>query len=252
MRLRLGVTLLFLCIVSMSTNAEDAAQQERPHWFWGVGLAYAETIYRGKDDTVTAIPIISYIGDRFMFFGTFATYRMFQQGEFSASLKAELRFDGYEASDSVYLAGMDEREISLDGGFVLSYAPKDLLTLELEYLHDLASRHKGSETSLAISKTYQQASFSMKPKVSVHAFDKDFVDYYYGVKTKEVTASRARYIGKSAVNTVAGLELSTHKFLGGVTTLNMDYTWYADEITDSPIVDKDGAFGARIIYTRPF
>lgn len=245
--------VITLSLYSVVVKAELEGKKPAPQgWFYGFGFGYSESIYKGKGEDFTFIPAIGYIGEKLTVAGPFASYQLYEESAISAEMKAAVRFDGYESEDSDSLRGMDDRDKSVDGGFSLGYQPKEIARLELEYMHDLLSKHKGSETRARISRQFNRAPFFFIPEFSVSYLDNDLVDYYYGVKAQEATPTRAFYEGKGTFNYQASFNISTPIFLGGFTRIDFGYTWFGDEITDSPIVDKKESYNVRFGYTRYF
>ena len=245
--------VITLSLHSVAVKAELEGKKPTPQgWFYGFGFGYSESIYKGKGEDFTFIPAIGYIGEKLTVAGPFASYKLYEEPVLSAELKAAVRFDGYESDDSTFLLGMNDRDKSIDGGFSLGYQPKEIARFELQYMHDLLSKHKGSEARARISRQFNRGPFFFIPEVSVSYLDSDLVDYYYGVTLQESTAARASYEGKGTLNYQANFNISTPIFFGGFTRIDFGYTWFGDEITDSPIVDKKESYNIRFGYTRYF
>ena len=235
------------------TFADLEGKRPKPQgWFWGFGAGYTESIYEGRGNQFIPIPAIGYIGEAFEFYGPFASYKFLNEGPFSARARMAVRFDGYEAEDSAFLDGMDDRDRTIDGGFVVGYQPKDVARFELSYMHDVLSKHKGSETSFQISRQFNRGPFFFVPEVSVHYLSANLIDYYYGVKETEATAERAAFKGRTGLNYRADLNFSTPILFGGFTRIDLGYIWYANEISDSPIVDETEGYNIRFAWTRFF
>lgn len=246
--------ILFAMLLNVgSVLADLEGKKPRPQgWFWGFGAGYTESIYEGKGNEFIPIPAIGYIGESFEFYGPFASYKFVNEGPLSARVRLAVRFDGYDAEDSSSLTGMADRDRTIDGGLVLGYQPKDVARFELSYMHDVLSKHKGSETSFQISRQFNRGPFFFVPEVSVHYLNENLIDYYYGVEESEATSNRAAYSAQSGLSYRADLNFSTPIFLGGFTRVDLGYIWYANEISDSPIVDETEGYNIRFAWTRFF
>ncbi len=88
--------------------------------------------------------------------------------------------------------------------------------------------------------------------MGVSYLDEKMVDYYYGVKTSEVTSSRAIYKGEEAFNYVAELGVSTPILFGGYSRFALNYIWYDDEIVMSPLTDARYGFGVMVTFSKYF
>lgn len=247
------ILILGLAFNTVLAFADLEGKRPKPQgWFWGFGAGYTESIYEGKGNEFIPIPAIGYIGEAFEFYGPFASYKFLSEGPFSARARLAVRFDGYDAGDSSSLGGMDDRDRTIDGGLVVGYQPKDVARFELSYMHDVLSKHKGAETSFQISRQFNRGPFFFVPEVSAHYLNANLIDYYYGVKEAEATADRAAYKGRSGLSYRADLNFSTPILFGGFTRLDLGYIWYANEISDSPIVDETEGYNIRFAYTRFF
>jgi len=80
------------------------------------------------------------------------------------------------------------------------------------------------------------------------------VNYYYGVRSHEETASRAQYSPGYALNSTVGISAATNSLLGGLTKIGLTKTWYGDSITSSPLVEIDATSGLSLLlsYSRFF
>jgi hypothetical protein len=114
--------------------------------------------------------------------------------------------NGYEASDSPFLAGMEERKdgIWLGGAAIWR---NDIANVSAELLGDGSGNSKGSKFKLTVDHRFQAGNFDITPRLSVTRLDQKYVSYYYGVNAAEVRAGRPFYQGGSAVNMEAGLRV---------------------------------------------
>ena len=248
---------VFLLLANFASAGEHAPkdQKARPTtngWFYGLALGYSESIYIGKGGQFTPIPAIGYIGENWRITGPVWSYDAFTYHDLRVSLRAAVRFDGYDADDSSVFSGMEDRERSIDGGVDVHYGFGDRWAVSLSYMHDVLSRHKGAESSLGLSKKLRKGPFVFTPSISGHYMNARLVDYYYGVESDEVSASRSVYEGEGALNYRMGFSVATPILLGGLTKLDITQTWYADEVRNSPLVDQDRSTSARLTYTRFF
>jgi outer membrane protein len=194
-------------------------------------------IYREADDEWMPVPYIAYQGERFYFEGLEMGYRLLDRDRFSFSILTQYRMDGYEADDSPFLRGMDEREGTLEAGLAVE-VELPVGELELEGVTDVLGEHEGQEISLSYEVDFEFDRFSVTPFVAVTWQSENFTDYYYGVTPRESRSWRAAYEVDSALNPEAGIqvgyEISDHWALmseAGVTFLD-------STIEDSPIVDE--------------
>ena len=91
-----------------------------------------------------------------------------------------------------------------------------------------------------------------EPSFSISHMNDEHVNYYYGVGEDESNASRPNYKAGSAFNTSLGFTVSTPLFFGGFTQLAIDYTYFDDAITNSPIVEDKSNVGLRLLFSKYF
>jgi len=257
---KLFVTLTLLLVSLLHTvsvaasddNRGGARERIEPEGFlYGIGLAVKREIYKDYDQRVTLLPVLGYRGEKLSVFGPFVSYVMLQSGDVEFSIQAKPRFEGYDDSDSDVFDGMDERKSSLDLGFGIEYA-RDDWKLELSSLHDALGRSNGSELSAGLSKVFRSGSFFIEPGIGLSYLDSDYVDYYYGVKSSEVTSFRPRYKGNDAVNKNLGITVTTAAFFDGLARFGFEHTWYDSDISDSPLTDEDTSLSFFFSYSRFF
>jgi len=208
----------------------------------GLAMAYSDEPYRGVGSDTQPFPILLYRGKRFAAFGPFMSYQLFGLGQ-PWALKAVLApaFDGYDSNDSNALKGMDDRDKTAEGGFEVEYETK-LAEFGLTWKHDLLSEHDGYQVDLGIRKPLFFGRVLVAPSVSYNYWSEDRSDYYFGVRTKEATASRPAYELDGTHNFEAGVLTTTNLTRKIFGIAGASYTYYDEDIQDSPIVSKDGKF----------
>ena len=108
---------------------ELAAKEASPapsHWGLGLAAGYTASAYRDFDNKVQGLPLLMYENRYISFFGTTLDAKLPSAGPVSFRLRAKYSGDGYEAKDSPYLGGMDERK-----GGPVSYTHLTLPTILL-------------------------------------------------------------------------------------------------------------------------
>jgi outer membrane scaffolding protein for murein synthesis (MipA/OmpV family) len=130
----------------------------------------------------------------------------------------------------------------------LYHAGQKLITKDQQAL----GKYDGFQATARIGKQFRINGFLIEPSVGLSFQDSNYVDYYYGVRPEEVTAFRGLYEGSSATNTEVRVAVSTGKFLGGMTRVDVGATFFDSSISDSPLTDDDTALSATLVYTRMF
>lgn len=229
------------------------ADEERQGSQWGLGLVtmYDRKPYRSFDNKAKALPFIFHDSRWVSLIGPTLDLKLPSTDSLSFSLRLHYAGDGYEAGDSPYLAGMDERKPSFWVGGASSWNA-DVATLSLELLGDASSNSKGKRASLGIEREFRAGDFDFTPRVAVHRFDAKYVTYYYGVRANESTATRGYYLGTSATNVEAGLRigyaLAPHHRL----SLDLSTIRLGASIKASPLVERSRQDGVRFGYLYLF
>ena len=261
MRSYLAVILILVSVLVCAGVCEDqvetgeeAMQTEEARLSVGMGLGVTEKPYRGMDTSYYPIPLINYTKGNFYFRGTQAGLDIYREGPFEVSLIGQGRMEGYEPGDSDSLNGMDDREMSVDGG-IRGSLRTGFGKIELMWVHDVLSEHLGNELSLSYSKTFRNVlsdSLAVTPKVGMSLRDNHLNNYYYGVEADEAIAGRGEYKTGGGYNYFSGVNMRYRidekwSLIGAVS-----YTVLSDEIRSSPIVDQDyivsGLIGAMYSF----
>lgn len=212
---------------------------DRPRWGIGLGALSEDEGYKGIGRESEALPILYVNTDRFRLFGPQAEYRFLGDATSSLLLRADYRFDGFEANDGPIFAGMSERKGSIFLGLAARHvAPWGEVFFDLV---KATTASKGIRGGVTYAYPIALGAFTAVPKLGVEYFDKKFVGYYYGVRPAEAGPERPAYEGKSSVNLDVGLDI--HYQLGAAHTLlsSIKYRRFGSAIEGSPLIDKSGS-----------
>lgn len=207
-------------------------------WGLGLGVAAQEQPQAGTDTQVVVLPFPSYEGERLnVGFGNVA-YALTTSDGFRLAVEGQLRFDGYDPDDSDELAGMRERDFTLDAGVSVT-STGDWGVASLKIMGDVLGVHEGYELSASYAYPISFERLTIVPAIAAHWQSSDLVEYYYGVRPDEVTEARPAYSGSDVLNVSASLNAEykltdSWEIIGGA-----QYTYLGDEITDSPIIERD-------------
>ena len=231
--------LLPLVILLSLATPPALAQEPPPRWTLGLLAANRDAPYVGLDEGLLFAPLVRFEGERFHIRGLRAGGELYENGGFGIDSFFQVRLDGYKAEDSPFLAGMDDRDFSLDGGLAAKWSNDKVGQFDLSVTTDLLGRSYGEEVQLSYSVLFRRFGWTFVPSLTLQWQDEDLLDYYYGVRDDEALPGRAAYRPGSAM-TPQFLLLATHP-LGerwSVFTY-LGYSWFPSEITDSPIVEED-------------
>jgi outer membrane scaffolding protein for murein synthesis (MipA/OmpV family) len=208
----------------------------------GLGLGIKGSEYKGVDGIANIQ--LEYRGEKFNIADETLSYSLTENDQFRFDIIAKAEARGYESDFADELTGMDDRDASLDLGGKIATKTR-FGELSLAATTDISNNHKGQEADLRFGPKPFQSHWNGKRELSVGALagakwqSDEVIDYYYGVKTNEVTNDRAAYTGKSAITPYVGVQadvnLTEHLSLKAQAL----YKDLPKEITDSPIVDSD-------------
>lgn len=243
-----------MVLTGFALGAEEeqpANQDEKPEIFVGAGVLVTSKPYEGVSSKVYPIPLFGYEGKRLYLRGITGGYRLLDVKGWSIGPTLRPSFGGYEADDSSALRGMDDRDVTLEGGIDLA-CRKDWGLLGITLLTDLLGAHDGQKVELSYTALFPYAGFTFIPGVGVQWQSSDVVDYYYGVRTSEARPGRAAYEPDDALIPLVRLavrrELTQHWGLLFAT----QYEWFDSEISDSPIIEDDGSLSLMLGATYTF
>lgn len=233
--------------------ADEAKPLEKPskrEVFVGAGAVISSKPYKGVDPKIYPVPMFGYEGERLYLRGVGGGYRLFRKGGWSLGPVLQPRFDGYESDDSSDLAGMEDRDWTVDGGVGLSWLT-DYGLIGLSWVTDLFGKHDGQEVELSYTALFSKGGFDFIPSVGLRYKTDNLVDYYYGVKSDEARAGRPSYEADAATDPFVRVAVR-RKLVGKWSLLGaVQYEWFDSEIKDSPIVDQsqDVSFVAGVLYS---
>lgn len=237
-------------VVGLASAPVRAAEFEYPEeatsWGLGIGAASSQDPYTNIDRESDALPLIYYENTYVMVFGPTAELklpglRISDTQRFNFSIVATYDESGYEEGDARILDGMDDR----DGGFWAGAKVEwenEVVNVSAEWLADASGDSEGQQASLGLERTWEFGEHIMlTPWVAATWLDKDYVDYYFGVRDSEARFDRPTYDGKSTVNTEIGVR-GTYMFDQRHSVfLDLEAVRLGSEIKDSPLVDRSTA-----------
>jgi outer membrane protein len=243
--------LAALAMSAMTAQSAHAQSQglDEDQSQWGLGLAAGQErkSYLGVDSKTNALPLVMYENSWLSIFGNRVDAKLLYEGSVSFTLRARYADDGYDAGASSALAGMDTRE----GGFWVGGAaiwPMGVVNLSAELLSDVSDKSGGQQLKLAATSRFQAVGLNLTPRLAVTRFDQRYVDYYYGVRTKEVRVNRSFYSGSDAVSVEVGLNIGFNPTPKQILFLDVSTTNFGNGIKESPIVETSRQTGVRFGY----
>lgn len=240
----LAATLPLLAPASIQAQEADA-----PSWGLGLAVAADRKPYRDFDDKLQPLPLLTYENRWIHIAGPGVDVKLPSLGPVGLRLRSRFGFDGYEAGDSPWLAGMRERKSSLWLGAAATWDTGPV-QLSAELLADASGHSKGRQFTLKAERRFQLGAWDITPRLALQQQDRKTVDYYYGVDGPEARLGRPAYEGGSAVNLQAGVRVGYAVAPRQWVFVDVGSTRLGSAIRNSPLVDKSSqpAVAAGYLY----
>ncbi|WP_411706433.1 MipA/OmpV family protein [Edaphovirga cremea] len=209
--------------------------------------------YRGNQDRVYPVPVINYEGDSFYFRSLMAGYYLWKDDANRLSINAyflPLHFKPSDSDDD-RMKTLDRRRATLVAGVTYSHFA-DWGIVRTSFSGDTLDYSNGLIADAAYLYRFRLDKWTLTPGVGVTWNSSNQNDYYYGVSSAE--SSRSGFDSYSPSDSFEPyVELSVNY------TINTNwnaffmgrYVHMADEIQDSPMVDKSytGVVWTGVSYT---
>lgn len=234
-----------------SAQAHDSAERPTSSWGLGAGVAVVEKPYRDFETDTIGLPVVSY--ENKWISASIPTFdvKLYEPGALSFRLRARYAGDGYEADDSPVLAGMEDRKASLWAGAAVIWKT-EYANVTGEFLADAMGKSKGTRARLQVDRRFAAGKFGFTPRLAAEWVDDKYVDYYYGVRQSEATATRAFYEGKATTNIHAGLRVDYTPARHHMLFLDLGASRFGSTVKDSPLVDKPNQTSIALGYVYRF
>lgn len=206
--------------------------------------------YLGRDDDPMVVPALGYEGDRFFFRGFIAGVRVARPGAFQIDVLARPRFSGYEANESAYLEGMEDRHKSADAGVQAGWR-RGPFGARVSWMVDVLGRSGGNELSAEVFAPTPAGPVRLQLSAGAHRQSSPLTNYYFGVRRSEATDSRPYYEPGPAFNPYLGLR-AIYNFGRWSVGAMARTEWLDDRLANSPIVEKDTSAGGVLTIARRF
>lgn len=243
--MRLTKILVIITIISTSYAKKRRGQPDG--WNLGVGVISSKSQYRGMDDRVFPIPMISYKKGRFLFRGLRASYDLYKskKNQLQATLSPNFFRDGYQSDDSPFLAGMNDRDGTLLLGLDYRYNFRPFY-FSFAFDQDALGIHSGLTARTALGFRFplqvliKKLPFTMLgAEIGYNYYSRKYMNYYYGVRTSEVVAGRPFYEPTSSYNQYVAFTFRMSFLKKWSLFARYQEEFFSSKIKDSPLVDEE-------------
>jgi outer membrane protein len=221
-------------------EVESPPPSARAHHL-GVGaqVLMSSNPYRGGDTVILALPMLTYVGERFFVVSPRAGFHVMKLPRGRINVIADFRFKGEAFEEKGFLAGMDERKNTAMAGLDAHMRVSARWRLESSAVTDILDRHNGQEMNLVLSRVFRQGNLSLIPGAGLVWRSANYNDYYYGVASSEATDERPAYDPGSSLEWIARILLRYDLSANWSLAVAARLEGLSSELRDSPIVDED-------------
>ena len=225
------------------------------HADWGATLELDNEVDRYKKDrrsnnTASLGLGVEYRGEKFNIDSDTISYDFSNKEKYAIEVILKTKNRGFEASDRKIFAGLSERRDSIDVG-ARGIVNTKLGPIVMDVTRDLHAS-KGHDVDIRLggiaphSKHWNgKRELKLAGLVGLRYQSEKVVDYHYGVKSNEATASRASYKAKAATTPYVGVEAQFNFNKHVSINAGVVYERRDDAIRNSPLTNekKDDVLG---------
>lgn len=237
----------FAIAIAWGPASAQSASAAAPAWALGGGVSVVQKAYRGIDRDVLPMPLIAYESKWISASVPTLDVKLYSGDSLSLRLRTRYARDGYEADDSPFLFGMDERKSGVWIGGALVWRAA-YANVSAEALRDASGNSKGSRAKLQLDRRFAFGAWGVTPRLGAEWVDGKYVGYYYGVKGSEARLGRGFYQGDATVNIEAGVRTDYSFARRHIVFFDVRTTRFGRAIKDSPLVDQSGQTGVSLGY----
>jgi outer membrane protein len=209
---------------------------------WSLGASALGDVnpYRGYDNKVYPVPLVSYEGDDFYFKSLTAGYYLWKDDRNKFSVTTTYVPFGFDPDDSDdhQMKHLNKRRGTLYAGLAYSHI-EDWGTLRATFNGDVLNNSNGLVADAAYLYPIHQDNWALVPGFGVMFNSSNQNDYYYGVTKGESRRSGlSSYSADDSFSPYAELSARYNFTRDWQAFFTGRYIRLADEVKDSPMVDK--------------
>lgn len=253
--MRLALLLLLFILVPLNAQAgkwlDYLRQYDLNDYTFGIAFSSRQSPYVGAENSSFGYPYItsfrhpSMTEDWFVVRDGAIGMRQVTSGGWEYSLQGRVQTLSFGPDIGEELRGIAEPDWTIELGPSIGFR-RWPIQMWLATWFETFGRHHGATAEFAFLYPIQLSRGYLVPRIGLEYQDKDYADYYYGISAAAATPGRPEYHPGAALGSSARIEWGYrigNKWLlsGKVGVENL-----ADEIRESPIVDRDHVWFANI------
>lgn len=253
---RIGGFILCVCMAVLLCPVAAAAEggADDLDLRLGVGARVSTSEYKGEGAGFSPIPLIDYEGEYVFVRGLTAGAYLYKDDASALSLNLSYLSQGFDAADNDERAmrRLDDRDSSMLAGVAYSLKTEWGVT-ELSFSADVLGVSDGFIADASYAYPFKLSFLKLKPVAGVEWTSGDYNDYYYGVDSGEsLRSGLGRYDAGSGFSPYLGLSAKIGLTDNLDLMLGAKTKWLSEEITDSPMVDRDAKHSFTAGFTYSF
>ena len=218
----------------------------------GLAVSANQSPYTGGENSAFAYPFLTsfrdsaFTDDWFLISDGDVGFRWVNDAGWELGLVGRLQTQGLGNSTANELLGLNDRNWGIEIAPMIGFR-RWPVHMNFKPYWEVLGRHGGmvSEFTLSLPSEFERGGY-LVPSVEAIYRSEDYTNYYYGITGAEARPDRSEYApGASlsyAVKIRWGYALTDRWLLSG----NVGIEYLADEIRQSPIVDKDSTWSANL------
>ncbi len=217
----------------------------------GLALSGSQSPYVGGETSSIAYPFLTsfhdsaFTDDWLLLREGDLGVRWVSEGGWELGVVGRVQTLGTGTSDVPELEALDDRKWTLELAPIIGWRGWPV-HINFKTYTEILDRHDGLVSQLAFSLPRQRGRSFIVPSVELIHRSSDYTNYYFGVSPAEASPTRPAYVAGSSLSTALkvrwGFPLTENWLLSG--SLGIEYL--DSEISNSPIVDKDKIWSARL------
>ena len=217
----------------------------------GIAVTVSESPYAGGENSVVAYPYLTSLRDAvfpddwFLISEGDLGIRWVNDAGWELGVVGRLQTLGLGNSTSEAVRGLDDRNWAIEIAPMVGFR-RWPVHINLRSYFEVLGRHGGNQTDLAFRLPREYDWGFVIPSVTGIYRDADYTNYYFGVSEDEARPVRPAYSPGSSTSAQVNLRLGVALSARWRLTGSFGVEFLGDEITDSPIVDKDSIWSANI------
>jgi outer membrane protein len=218
---------------------------------FGVALTVSQSPYSGSENSTFGYPFLTsfrdsaFTDDWLLIRDGNLGFRWISEGGWELGAVGRVQTLGTGTSDSPKLIALDDREWTLELAPMIGWRGWPV-QINLMVYTEVLGRHDGliSELEFSLPREWDRGFFV--PTFELIHRDADYTNYYFGVSPAESLPTRPEYQAGESLSTSLGFRWGyaiTNKWL---LSGSFGYEFLDDEISNSPIVDKDSLWSVNV------